>query len=226
MVLEGRLVNKVVPPPVLRCSLFYSHKNRSNRSREEKEKRNVSRAPLGSLAAKITPKCRMNEWIWERGGLACSVKVLLGQTDGKTGGRNREYDSMCTQPNADNSLKEFWCCRVLPSGCRTGATAFPEQVLICFPSKDISCKYLFVNTSYFHCYHRNITDFQLISHQKVLVLDRELPAGVSLVDAKRELCLVLQWCKTWCDTVCMQNTCLFSVWTCTHVCAAVFPYVR
>lgn len=117
-------------------------------------------------------------------------------------------------------------CRVLPSGCRTGAAAFPEQVLICFPSKDISCKYLFVNTSYFHSYHRNITDFQLISHQKVLVLDRELPAGVSLVDAKRELCLVLQWCETWCDTVCMQNTCLFSVWTCTHVCAAVFPYVR
>lgn len=37
-----------------------------------------------------------------------------------------------------------------------------------------------------------MTDFQLISHQKVLVLDMELPAGVPLVDAKRELCPVLQ----------------------------------
>jgi len=30
----------------------------------------------------------MNEWIWERGGLACSVKVLLVKTAGKTRGRN------------------------------------------------------------------------------------------------------------------------------------------
>lgn len=73
-----------------------------------------------------------------------------------------------------------------------GTTAFPEQVLICSPNKDVSCKYLFVNVSCYHCYRRNMTDFQLISHQKVLVLNMELPAGVPLVDAKRELCPVLQ----------------------------------
>lgn len=231
MVLEGRLVNKVVPPPVLRCALFYGHKNRFKGWQEEElvGKRNVSRAPLGSLAARINPKCRMNEWIWERGGLACSVKVLLGQTDGKTSGRNREYDSMRTQPNANSSLKEFWCYRVLPQGCGTGATAFPEQVLIYFPNKDISCKYLFVNMSCFHSYHRNMTDFQLISRQKVLVVDTELPAGVSLVDAKRALCPVPQWCLVHqkpgaVRRVCRTRACSLSGYV--HVCAAVFRYIH
>lgn len=153
--------------------------------------------------------------------MASSVKALLVKTAGKTRERNDVYEGICSQPNANRvHWKSFDATKYYHRDV-TGTAAFPEQVLICFPNKDISCKYLFVNMSCFHCYHRKMTDFQLISHQKVSVLDMELPAGMPLVDAKRELCPVLQWplllTETWCDMACMQNTYLLSIWICTHL---------
>lgn len=120
--LEGRLVNKVLcsdsvgPPFVLCPSRVTAAKihSRDGRKKSWLEKRNVSGAPFCSLAAKISPKWRMNEWIWEREGLACSVEVLLVKAAGKTRETNDVYERMCTQPNANGSLKEFWCYQVLP----------------------------------------------------------------------------------------------------------------
>ena len=205
--------------------------SRDDRKKSWLEKRNVSRAPLCSWAAIISPKWRMNEWIWERGGLACSVEVLLVKTAGKTRERNDVYEGLCTQPIANRvHWKSFDATKYYHRDV-TGTAAFPEQLLICFPNNGISCKFLFVNMSCFHFYHRNMTDFQLITHQKVLVLDTELPAGVPLVDVNRELCPVLQWplllTETWRDMACMQNTYLFSIWMCTHlyICVCVQVYL-
>lgn len=122
----------------------------------------------------------MNEMIWERGGLACSVKVLLVKTAEKNRERNDVYEGMCAHPNANRAhWKSFDATKYYHRDV-TGTATIPDQVLICFPNKDISCKHLFVTMSCLHCYHRNMTDFQLITHRKVLVLDRDLPEGEPL----------------------------------------------
>lgn len=169
-------------PPFVLCPSYVTATkihSRDDRKKSWLEKKNVSGAPLGSLAAKISPKWWINEWIWERGGLACALKVLLVKTAGKNRERNYSYKGMCTHPSANRAHGKSSDATRYHRDV-TGTATFPDQMLICFPNKDISCKHLFVNTSCFHCYPRNISDFQLISHHKVLMLDMDLPAGMPL----------------------------------------------
>lgn len=79
--------------------------------------------------------------------------------------------SQCKQ----SSLRVFWSTKYYHREV-TCVAAFPEQVLICFPNQDISCKYLFMDMPSLHCRRRNTTDFQLTSHQKQI--DMKLPSGV------------------------------------------------
>lgn len=132
-------------------------------------------------------------------------------------------EGTCTQPSANRVHWKSFDATKYDHGDAPGTAALPEQVLICIP-KDISCQYLFVNMSCFHCYHRNATDFRLISHQNLLVLDVELLQGClcwmpkgSFVLCYSDLCCSQKHGVTW--RVCRTHT-----YGCVHICVYVLVF--
>lgn len=129
----------------------------------------------------------MNRSIWESAELACSGKVLLIKRTGKTRERNEEYEGICTQPNANRvHWKIFYstkyCHEDIPD-----TVAFPEQVFIYFPNKDISCKY--VNVCLWICLASiSIIETWLIfsyCHTKMYWCSIWTSAGVPLIAAEK-----------------------------------------
>lgn len=139
------------------------------------------------------------------------MKEFLVKTAGKTTERNYVPEGMCSHHHAEFTISHRECFDATKQ-YHKDVTGAAEQVLICFPNKNISCKYLFMEMPSLHCYHSNMTNFQLIAHQKEI--DKELSSGV-LQWMPKEI-FVLSWSDLCCleqRGITWQNTYLCPVWT-------------
>lgn len=131
VVLEGRLLNKVLcsdsvgPPFVLCPSCVTATKihSRDDRKKSWLEKRNVAGAPFCSLAAKISPKWRMNEWmdLGER-----RADLLCGSVTGKDSWENQR-DKWCIWKHVHSAQCKWITERVLMLPSTTIGTSWVPQ---------------------------------------------------------------------------------------------------